>query len=197
MKPTTKILLITVAVLVAIVWVLWQRNDYLSGEKDRLSANQTVLLDSCKTYRTNLGHYAANVEVLTLKVGELKGRNTYLQQTANELKIKVKRVQSHSITSTNTSVNITAPVKDTTMAINNKQEQFKCFEYKDNWINISGCVGAKFTGTFCSRDTIRQIVHRVPKKFLFFKWGTRAIRQEVISNNPYTKITFTEYIELK
>ncbi|WP_353739197.1 DUF6549 family protein, partial [Muribaculum intestinale] len=48
-----------------------------------------------------------------------------------------------------------------------------------------------------SCDTIKQIIHRVPKKFWFIKWGCKAIRQEVVSTNPHTKITYTEYIELK
>ena len=46
-------------------------------------------------------------------------------------------------------------------------------------------------------DTIKQIVHRVPKKFLFIKYGTKGIKQEVVSKNPHTKIVFTEYRELK
>ncbi|WP_350308236.1 DUF6549 family protein [Gabonibacter massiliensis] len=48
-----------------------------------------------------------------------------------------------------------------------------------------------------SRDTLVQIVYRVPRKFLFIRWGTKAIRQEVISKNPYSKITYSRYIELR
>ena len=48
-----------------------------------------------------------------------------------------------------------------------------------------------------SVDTLQQIVHRVPRRFLFIRWGTKAIRQEVVSSNPHTNIVYTEYIELK
>jgi hypothetical protein len=46
------------------------------------------------------------------------------------------------------------------------------------------------------RDTIYQVVHRVPRKFLFFRFGTKAIRQDVWSSNPATQVVYTEYIDI-
>ncbi|MFR4044610.1 MAG: DUF6549 family protein [Odoribacter splanchnicus] len=40
-------------------------------------------------------------------------------------------------------------------------------------------------------------MHRVPRRLWFIRWGTKAIRQEIISRNPYSRIAYTEYIELK
>jgi len=48
-----------------------------------------------------------------------------------------------------------------------------------------------------STDTLRQIVHRVPRRFLFIRWGTKAIRQEIVSTNPHTRIVYTEYIDMR
>jgi hypothetical protein len=47
------------------------------------------------------------------------------------------------------------------------------------------------------RDTIYQVVHRVPRRFLFFRFGTKAIRQDVWTSNPNSEIVYTEYIELE
>ena len=47
-----------------------------------------------------------------------------------------------------------------------------------------------------SVDTLHQIVHRVPHRFWFIRYGTKAIRQEVVSSTPHTRIVYTEYIEL-
>ena len=38
---------------------------------------------------------------------------------------------------------------------------------------------------------------KISQLWLFFRWGTKAIRQEVVSSNPHTKIVYSEYIELK
>ncbi len=48
-----------------------------------------------------------------------------------------------------------------------------------------------------SVDTLIQVVHRVTRQFWFIKWGTKAIRQDIVSKNPHSQIVYTEYIELK
>lgn len=35
------------------------------------------------------------------------------------------------------------------------------------------------------------------RRFWFIRWGTKAIRQEVTTRNPYRRISYTEYIELR
>ena len=46
------------------------------------------------------------------------------------------------------------------------------------------------------RQSLHQVVHRVPRKFIFIPYGTKAIRQEVWLSNPNTELVYTEYIEL-
>ena len=45
-----------------------------------------------------------------------------------------------------------------------------------------------------SVDTLRQVVHRVPRRFLFIRFGTKAVRQEIVSSNPHTRIVYAEYV---
>lgn len=74
----------------------------------------------------------------------------------------------------------------------------RAFRWRDAWITVEGIVTAD--SVHCrveSIDTLRQIVHRVPHRFLFFRWGTKAIRQEISSSNPHTRIVWTEYIRLE
>jgi len=73
-----------------------------------------------------------------------------------------------------------------------------CINYQDPYLTFSGSItGKQFSGLIQSRDTIVQVIRRVPRRFWFIRWGTKAIRQEVISKNPYSRIAYTEYIELK
>ena len=48
-----------------------------------------------------------------------------------------------------------------------------------------------------SVDTLRQVVHRVPRRFLFIRWGTKALRQQIVSSNPHTRIVYTEYVRIE
>ena len=46
-------------------------------------------------------------------------------------------------------------------------------------------------------DTLRQVVHRIPRRFLFIRWGTKALRQEIVSTNPHTRIVYAEYVKIE
>lgn len=48
-----------------------------------------------------------------------------------------------------------------------------------------------------SIDTLRQVVHRIPRRFLFIRWGTKALRQEIVSTNPHTRIVHAEYVKIE
>jgi hypothetical protein len=37
----------------------------------------------------------------------------------------------------------------------------------------------------------------VPKRFLFFKYGCKGIRQEILSKNPHSRIVYSQYIEIE
>ena len=48
-----------------------------------------------------------------------------------------------------------------------------------------------------SADTLRQVVHRIPRRFLFIRWGTKALRQEIVPSNPHTRIVYSEYVKIE
>ena len=45
-----------------------------------------------------------------------------------------------------------------------------------------------------SRDTLLQVVRVIPKRFLFFRWGVKEIRQDVKVSNPNTSVVYNEGI---
>ncbi len=141
---------------------------------------------------------AASVERLTLTKNELIKYNQELVKTVNDLGIKIKRIESASQTSIKTEVQVTAPIIEGIVMEELKPIPIQKFEWQDNWVSVSGII--KQGEVACrvqSIDTLVQVVHRVPKKFWFIKWGTKAIRQEIVSKNPHSQIVYTEYIELK
>jgi len=167
-------------------------------EKVRFKANQRSLLSEVKIYKSKDSLNVASVKKLTLSNKEFKESNIGLVETVESLNLKVRRLQSASQTATNTAYDVKIQIKDSLIYLSGRTDTIKCIKHLDKWLTIVGCVQNKqFSGIIESRDTIEQFVHRVPRKFLFFRYGTKAIRQEVISKNPYTKIVYTKYIELK
>lgn len=170
----------------------------LSAERDRYKANQTALLADVEHYKTESGKNAASVQKLTLTNAELKKSYDEVCKTAEDLKIKVKRLQSVSSTATQTRVEIKTVVKDSIVYVKGEPANALAFDWKDDWTDVEGIIHKDSVSlNIQSTDTLVQMVHRVPHKFLFFKWGCKAIRQDIVSKNPHTNIVFTEYIELK
>lgn len=189
---------IAMVVLVCLCSALYIHNKALRADNDRLTANQTALMQKATYYKTEAGKSAASVQKLELSNSELNANYKQVCQTAEELGVKVKRLQSAMTTATETEVKVITQVRDSIVYRNGTVDTLKAFSWHDAWVNILGELkGRDVSLNVVSQDTLIQIVHRVPKKFLFFRWGTKAIRQEITSTNPHTKITYTEYIELK
>jgi hypothetical protein len=169
----------------------------IQQDRDRLSDNQRSLFSEIDFYKTKDSLSVASVEKLTLTKKELEKYNSELTQTIKDLGIKIKRLESASSTITKTEVKIAVPVKDTIIIERAAPVPVKAFSWEDNWVSVSGIIrDEQVRCDVQSVDTLIQAVYRVPKKFWFIKWGTKAIRQEVVSKNPHTRIVYTEYIEL-
>ncbi len=149
-------------------------------------------------YRTKDSLSAAGVERLTLTNREFKQYCSRLEKDVEKLNVKVKRLQSLSQTATKTEYVVRTEIKDSVVYRDGHTDTLACINHTNPYLSFSGCVrNGQFSGAIESRDTLVQVVHRVPRKFLFFRWGTKAIRQEVMSKNPYSTITYSEYVELK
>lgn len=180
---------------------------YLSehNEKVRTKNNQSVLLDSMKYYKSENGKNVASIGKLELKIDELKEYRENDAKIIDDLHLKIKRVESINSTASHTETNISSSVKDSIRTIYLQGNDYiiydtlRCIEYKDAYLSLNGCIvnDRQFEGLVISRDTLTQVVHRVPRKFLFIKYGTKAIRQEVFASNPNSFIDFAEFIELK
>ena len=198
MKKYLIIMCLALAVLCA--W-LGQALSRCNKDRERLQNNQNALMQEVRLYETKLGESAASVQRLQLTKDELEGKYKAICQEAEDLGIKLKRLQSVSQTTTQAEIHAKAEIRD---SIVYKPEihlvdTLKAFCWKDPpWAFVDGVIDSgKVDLSISTNDTIIQIVHRVPKKFLFFRFGTKAIRQEIITKNPYNRIRYSEYIELK
>lgn len=171
----------------------------IKDDRDRLKSNQTALLEKVELYKTESGKHAASVQRLQLKRNELEKSREDLMRAIDDLNIKLKRVQAASSTRAETTLDIKTIVRDSVVYRDTSAVRAQTIKYKDAWIDVEGVVFPDRTASMkiASIDTLIQVIHRVPKRFLFFKFGTKAIRQEIMSTNPHTRIVYSDYIELK
>lgn len=192
-----RFLLITVVILIGIVTVLSYSLKQEKVETKRLTENQRSLLEDVSLYRTKDSLSAASVERLQLTNREFEKYCSDLKKTVSDLNIKVKHLQSVTSTGTETKYDIETVLKDS-IVTRDSTVILKCLELHTPYLDVSGCIEKdKFVGSIFSRDTLDQVVHRVPHRFWFIKWGCKAIRQEIVCRNPNSRIVYSRYIELK
>lgn len=193
-----KTLIYTLIVAFTVIAVQFYVAQELRETNAIYAANQTALMDSVVKYQTESGRNAASVQLLTLDYKTLQEKYSLVKETAAELGIKLKRAQSVSTTATKTEQIVNTIIKDSVIYRDGKLDTLTTFAWRDPWTDIIAEIeGDSVALGIESRDTLVQIVHRVPHKFWFIKWGTKAIRQEIVTRNPHTQIEYTEYIELK
>ena len=193
-------LIIICAVLGIACATLWGVNGRLKTEKERLAGNQQALLEKAEYYETEAGKSAASVQRLQLSHSELEDNYSQVCKVADDLRIKLKRMEAATTTQTKTEVEVETTVKDSVVRRDDTLPLLKLqtIEWKDPWVSVTGeLAGKTLKLNISSVDTLTQIVWRVPKRFWFIKYGTKAIRQEIVSSNPHTKIVYSEYIELE
>jgi hypothetical protein len=185
-------------IIAAITVLFVRRCGGVSKENKRLEDNQTALFEDVTFYRTQDRLNAASVQQLTLTNSELEKYNEDLVKTAKSLNLKIKRLESASRTAMESNYQIVAELQEKVIYVDGKTDTVRCMEFKDPYIDFNACeMDDSLHANIRTYDTLVQFVHRVPYQWWFFKFGTKAIRQEVLSKNPYTTITFTEYIKLK
>ena len=171
-------------------------------ENRRLTQNQHALAAGIERYRTRLGQEAASVQALRLRCAEFEELRAADAAEIRRLGIKLRRLEAAARTAPATKVEIRTPVRDTvvvrlsdTLVV---RDTLRLFRWRDAWVRVEGAVTAD--SVLCrveSADTLRQVVHRIPRRFLFIRWGTKALRQEIVPSNPHTRIVYSEYVKIE
>ena len=179
------------ATLLLIACVAIMRHNH--GEVLRLRNNNEALASETTLYKSKLEESAASVVALQLELNEFRKRSSRDAKRIRDLGIRLRRVESVAKMAAESSVKFEVPLRDTLIL----HDTVSLFRWNDSWVRVEGVIHKGIAECSVeSVDTLHQIVHRVPRRFLFLRYGTKAIRQEVISSNPHSRIVYAEYIEL-
>lgn len=194
MRTTIKaILFLVIALAISIVI------GKLSKENKRLQSNQEALLKECDTLRTENGMSMARVKQLELTANEFEESCTQLAEQVAELGIKNSRLQFLVHANSATAVRIDTITRDSIIYIKEegRTDTLRCFEFDDGWVQANGCINTagRLQADFVSNDTLLVVAHRVPKRFLFFRFGCKYIELNVTTSNPHTRLESARYIK--
>jgi hypothetical protein len=169
----------------------------LITENERLRRNEYALMQGVEYYRTQNNRSAASVAALEVEVAEFRALNREAAKEIASLGIRLRRAESVARSVAVTTLADTVVLCDTIIVRDTVAVSARHFAAADVWSRVEGILfGDSLRYAVRTTDTLHQVVHRVPRKFMFIPYGTKAIRQEVWLSNPNTELVYTEYIEL-
>lgn len=165
-------------------------------EKSRLEGNYTALATENTTLRTSLSDSEMSVARLRMTVGELEELRREDAEHIRSLGVRLNHAESLTRLET-------VQYLDTIISANNSSvpllsDSLCRIRWRDSWVSLSADVRPSESHiTLTTTDTLFQVVRRVPWRWWIFSWGTKAIRQEIRSSNPHTRLVYAEYIEIE
>ena len=178
-----------------------RENTRLTTKLSEKITEHRALTNSVEHYRTLAGESAASVEALRLHTAELERLRSEDAELIRSLRLRIRRVEALTTTAIEGEYDIVAPIVSDTQALADSMLQptaIKHFEWSDGWATVRGRIEEdSISCEIATIDTLHQIIHRVPRRFLFFRFGTKTLRQEIISSNPHNRIVYAEYIEVE
>ena len=96
-------------------------------------------------------------------------------------------------------VPIKTPVKDSTIIKDNTPLLVKTFDLSNEYRMFRGVItNDSILADLSLQVKLKQYFYLVYKyKFLWLRWGVKGVNQVVLSDNPYVKLNYSEFIEIK
>lgn len=192
-----KALLIYALTTTALLAMVSHNRRTLRAENQRLNQNIATLSTDVEIYRTRSGESAAEVRSLRLKQSELEQTNELLANQIQNLKIRLRHISSLATASTQTEVEFSTQIPDSVLH-RPIVDTLRLPLYADRWNSLQATlIGNRIEGRFTSVDTLRQVVYRIPHRFLFIRYGTKELRQVITSSNPSTRLVYSSHITIE
>lgn len=204
--PLTYILIGVIVTLLGSLSLSVHLYKKMKADRDRLENNQNILLHNGKVEitQTSTGRSHLSAPIVSLRTSEFRHSGDTLVKVARQVGIKTGRISQASSAGTTLAADIVAPItrQPTAHFLHDTITRYlpdtlKCFSWRDPWLSISGCISdSLFRGAITATDTLDIIVHRVPRRFLFFRYGCKEVRMDFISRNPHTRLTYARFYQL-
>lgn len=170
----------------------------MRADRNRLRGNQEDLLRRTSLFQKEAAESAENVRQLTLKIQELKAGRPELVKKIKDKGVRPKDIQNITITVAEAKAEIKAPLQEEIRMTDTIPKIISKIEWTDGYFTLKGVIEDKIlTGSGTYRDTLFQTLYRVPKKFLFIRWGTKEVRQVAKFSNPNAKIVYQEVLKVE
>jgi hypothetical protein len=175
------------------IWVafLFFANAKLKSENEILQTNVGTLLTGAEQYKVKDSLQVATIENLELSISEYRRYKAEDKKLLESLKIDNNRLKGIIKTQTESFYEQTTLLRDSVKMLLSPDSvgipvNIKAARFSDQWHSLNVIIqGDSINYKLKTKESLLITNHVVPKRFLFFKFGCREVRTEVVSKNPY------------
>lgn len=191
-----KALILTIATALLLLigggWIILRQR----SENRRLADNNRTLSERLAHTSALANSQRLSIGRLRMTAGELEELRPTHAQRIEQLGVSLRNTRALTLAATHTLLDTLLPPPPSPERLSDSISS--PLHWSDEWVSLT--LTPHHDGThlhLVSHDTLTQVVHRIPHKWWIFRWGTKALRQEIHSSNPHTKLVFSEYIEIE
>lgn len=187
------------------IWVafLFFSNEKLKSENEILQTNVGTLLTGAEQYKVKDSLQVATIANLELSISEYRRYKAEDKKLLESLKIDNNRLKGIIKTQTESFYEQTTLLRDSVKMLLSPDSvevpvNIKTAQFADQWHSLSVTIqGDSLNYKIKTKESLLITNHVVPKRFLFFKFGCREVRTEVVSKNPYVGDIQVESITIR
>lgn len=187
------------------IWVafLFFANARLKSENEILQTNVGTLLTGAEQYKVKDSLQVATIANLELSISEYRRYKAEDKKLLESLKIDNNRLKGIIKTQTESFYEQTTLLRDSVKMLLSPDSvevpvNIKTARFADQWHSLDVTIqGDSLNYKLRTKESLLITNHVVPKRFLFFKFGCREVRTEVVSKNPYVGDIQVESITIR
>lgn len=187
------------------VWVafLFFENKKLKSKNEILQTNVGTLLTGAEQYKVKDSLQVATIANLELSISQYRRYKAEDKKLIESLKIDNNRLKGIIKTQTESYYEQTTLLRDSVKMLLTPdcievRVKMKVASFSDTWHSLNIKIqGDSLNYKLRTKESLLITNHIVPKRFLFFKFGCREVRTEVVSRNPYVEDIQVESITIR
>ena len=194
--------IITVALFILVAYLI-SANAELKNENEILQTNVGTLLTGAEQYKLKDSLQVATIANLEISISEYRRYKAEDRKLLESLRIDNKRLKGIISTQTESFYMQTTLLRDSVKMLLTPDSievpvKMKVASFSDTWHSLNIKIqGDSLNYKLKTKESLLITNHVVPKRFLFFKFGCREVRTEVVSKNPYVGDIQVESITIR
>lgn len=196
---------IALTVSIAAIGILSNRLKAVTEERDIQLKNVETLFTDVENYEVRDSLKAATIADLQLTLSQYKRFREEDAELISDLKVDNNRLQGVVTAQTESYYQHTASLRDSVRILVTRKPDsvripiiVKTASFEDQWHKLNIVIN-KDSLSYSLRTTESLLItnHIVPKRFLWFRFGCKEVRTDVVSKNPYVEKIDVESIMIK